>query len=225
MPLALLTIVGAAGMYFWQRRVANCEQQSIPEATDYQLGHFRTALGQPYSILGQRMLDFYANLSYGNSTLDSDSIDLWVRKQQEYEASHSRGVLRQSYLASSGTLTAASEGGQTGAHEKSHSPNLESPPTLSVHLSESPKRFADEHAPQHARLAQLKSQTYVRTPPGLPILKSILDPGYIQLEEPTDSESIKSNVDVQVLVSSKRKSALRVMNPDQDDTVRQRQPS
>lgn len=57
--------------------------------------------------------------------------------------------------------------------------------------------------------------------------KSMLDPGTIPLEEPTDCESIVTNMDVQVLVSSKRKSILRVVNPDQEEseTIRQRQPS
>lgn len=72
-----------------------------------------------------------------------------------------------------------------------------------------------------------KSFSYSHTPPQLPhIKKSRLDPGYIDLgqmmmteENIEDSDSFDEDMDVQVLVSSKRKSVLRVMNPDEEDAV------
>ncbi|SGZ48697.1 CIC11C00000000628 [Sungouiella intermedia] len=80
-----------------------------------------------------------------------------------------------------------------------------------------------------------KSFSYSHTPPHLPRLKksSRLDPGFIDLgnmlmseENIDDSDSFDENMDVQVLVSSKRKSVLRVMNPDKDTLeIRLRAPS
>lgn len=243
-PLVLIAIIASVAMYFWRRKVNRIENESILEALEYQFGHFRNALDQPYSILGHRPLDLYANNhSDSASTLDDNSIDLWVRKRQEYEASRSRAPVRHSYLASNETLTSLSEY-STGedlhnekthsehriSHEHSHeSPLLQSPTSLPVHFLESHKRPLHESSPHPARLAQLKTHSFTMTPPGLPMIKkkSMLDPGTVPLEEPTDCESIVTNMDVQVLVSSKRKSILRVVNPDQEEseTIRQRQPS
>lgn len=237
-PIVVIAIISAVGMYLWRRKVAINEQQSILEATDYQFGHFRNALDQPYSLLGRRPLDLYINQNDSNSTLDNNSIDLWVRKRQEYEASRTRGGIRHSYLASNETLTTHSDfetvdellsEKHSSGRSSDEMPSLKSPTALPVHFLESTKRFLEEAAAQGNRLAVLKTHSFTHTPPGLPMLKkkSMLDPGHIQLEAPTDCESIETNMDVQVLVSSKRKSALRVMNPDQDvtETVRQRQPS
>lgn len=235
-PVVVTAILSVAGMYLWKRKASMSEQQSILEATDYQFGHFRNALDQPYSIMGHRPLDLYINQNDSNSTLDNNSIDLWVRKRQEYEASRYRGGIRHSYLASNETLTTHSDFdtveevlSEKQSHERTSDdlPSIKSLTTLPVHFHESTRGCLEENLPQGARLARFKTQSFSKTPPGLPMLtkKSILDPGHIQLEEPTDCESIETNMDVQVLVSSKRKSTLRVMNPDQDATVRQRQPS
>lgn len=88
------------------------------------------------------------------------------------------------------------------------------------------------------RVNQLqKSFLYSLTPPQLPQLRKIsrLDPGFIDLgqlgtsEENIDLDSCDEDMDVQVLVSSKRKSVLRVMNPDSalqmSEEIRQRTPS
>jgi len=64
--------------------------------------------------------------------------------------------------------------------------------------------------------------------------KSRLDPGLVlgeglDLSMGSDTESPDENMDVQVLVSSKRKSVLRVMNPDMEalaqEGMRLRNPS
>lgn len=238
-PLALLAIVAAVVIYLYRRKTGINEHESIIEATDYQFGHFRNALDQPYSILGRRPLDLFINNNDTASTLEINSIDLWVRKRQEYEANRISGGLRHSYLASQETLTSPSDYNSydDSISEKTHSDNnfnessnIQSPASSPVHFLEAiGKRPLGEYNPQTSRLNKLKSQSFTMTPPGLPMLKkkSILDPGHVQLEASADCASVESNMDVQVLVSSKRKLILRVMNPDEEgaETFRQRQPS
>lgn len=240
-PLAVLAIAIAVAMCLWRRKVSTHEHESIIEATDYQFGHFRNALDQPYSLLGRRPLDLYVPTNDSASTLDSNSIDLWVRKRQEYEANRNPGGFRHSYLASNDTLNTSSEGNtfedridekeSLSRQEKvsSHSSEFKSPALSPVHFLESVmKRYLEEkQTPQH-RLSLFKTHLFTNTPPGLPIKKkSVLDPGHYEFEELTDCESLDTNMEVQVLVSSKRKSILRVVNPDQEtgENIRQRQPS
>lgn len=236
-PLALLGIIAAVVIYLYRRKAAIHEHESILEATDYQFGHFRNALDQPYSILGRRPLDLFINNNDTASTLEINSIDLWVRKRQEYEANRNSGGLRHSYLASQETLTSPSDynsyddlmSEKTHSDNNSKDSNIKSPASSPVHFVDTvAKRNLDEFIPQLNHLNKLKSQSFTMTPPGLPIVKkSILDPGHVQLEAPSDCASVESNMDVQVLVSSKRKLILRVMNPDEEraESFRQRQPS
>lgn len=237
-PLALLAIIAAIVIYLYRRKAAIHEHESILEATDYQFGHFRNALDQPYSILGRRPLDLFINNNDTASTLEINSIDLWVRKRQEYDANRHSGGLRHSYLPSQETLTSPSDYNSydDSMSEKTNSENIsienkniQSPASSPVHFLETVgNRHLDEYNPQASRLNRLKTQSFTMTPPGLPMVKkSMLDPGHVQLEAPSECASVDSNMDVQVLVSSKRKLILRVMNPDEEgaETFRQRQPS
>lgn len=236
-PLAILAIIAAVVMYLWRQKVSTNEQQSIIEAIDYQFGHFRNALDRPYSLSENLPLDLYAiNDNDTASTLETNSINLWVRKRQAYDAKRNSGELRQSFLASNETLNSS---GYTTLNEqisdKLHSDNasnetlnLKTPASLPVHFLEAAIKRRLEDASAAPRLAQLKTVSFAIRTPGLPISRNkyVLDLGLKSCDNHAECESVETDMDVQVLVSSKRKSTLRVMNPDQEnDTIRQRQSS
>lgn len=229
-PLAALSMVAAIGVYFWKRKSSN-DQHSELQTVDYPLGHFRTALNQSYDPLRPNHLNFYNHSNETGSTLEVGSIDSWVRKRQEYDAKRFRTLKRHSYLASNETLN---------GHliDRSEQPEIDDDDD-SCDLAEQEMTQVSSK-PMLPRVQQLrKSFSYSNTPPHLPHLKKLtrLDPGYIDLGDlPLTEDSIEEpdscdeNMDVQVLVSSKRKSVLRIMNPDtalEDGTeeMRQRMPS
>ncbi|OBA19507.1 hypothetical protein METBIDRAFT_73601 [Metschnikowia bicuspidata var. bicuspidata NRRL YB-4993] len=225
-PLSALAIIFGIAMYVWRRKVALKDTASLAGPMDYQLGHYRTQLDQQYSLLGSRPLDLYQHVNDTSSTLEGASIDSWVRKRQEYDASHGRPYARHSYLALNETLGSRAE-------EFTDELTLLSPPPAVVSPEGSPQKNA-----LPVRISQLRSFLYSQTPPQLPMLqrKSRLDPGFLGLGEglgasalaESEGEVSDENLDVQVLVSSKRKSVLRVMNPDADtagEGVRLRNPS
>lgn len=250
-PVAALALIFGIGMFLWKRKTTSKDPTNLLEPLDYQLGHYRTRLDQPYSLLGSRPLDLYQNTNDSSSTLEVASIDSWVRKRQEYEATRHRPLVRHSYLASNDTLN-------TYPETVNDEPVLEIPEPSAVIESSSLKDeswdllmvqsplislLPPDSSPKSAmpvRLGQLKTFLYTQTPPQLPMVrrKSRLDPGFINLGDgvdfsartESDEESPDENMDVQVLVSSKRKSVLRVMNPDMEsrnagEGVRLRTPS
>lgn len=214
-PLVAIALAALVGVILWKRK-EKAENESIMEPLDgYQLGHFRTALDQVYSRLEPVALYHHHNDT--GSTLDVASMDSWVKKRQEYDAKR-RTLIRHSFLASNETLN----------HELEDED--EDPEDADAELAPLP-------TPAPARVAQLqKSFSFSHTPPALPLVKTRktkLDLGYIDLAELSYSQenideaelgSIDEQMDVQVLVSSKRKSVLRVVNPDEEE-VRQRTPS
>lgn len=215
-PLAALSVIGAVAFYYWKRKM---KDKSEVRSVDYPLEHFRASLNLSYDPLRPTHLTMY-HPNDTNSTLDVGSIDSWVKKRQEYDAKRLRTLKRHSFLASNETLN----GPLINDEDPEPEPEAQDlGETLQV-----PRPLP--------RIQQLKkSFLYSYTPPQLPHLKKgRLDLGFIDLgevalsEENIDSDSCDENMDVQVLVSSKRKSVLRVMNPDrfQDESeVRLRTPS
>lgn len=225
-PLAAIAVVVAAGFMWWKRKLQKDEPGSILEPDDYQLGHFRTASEQPYSLLGANPLN-YIHDNDSASTLDAASMDSWVRKRQEYDAKRFRTLKRHSFLALNETLNSHLE-------VSDEPPALPSPPQpemVEVDMG-SPN---DERAVPPRVSVLCKSFSYSHTPPALPMLrkKSRLDPGFLDAGDlghtpeyvEVSDESCDEDMDVQVLVSSKRKLVLRVVNPDEAESVRQRTPS
>lgn len=219
-PLAALAVIGAVGLFLWKRKKANSlnEADEGPIDFDYQLGHFRTVLDQQNALLTPAPLNIYRLSNDTASTLDDASIDSWVRKRQEFDAKRLRTLKRHSYLASNETL------GEVVDDQD---------------LNEMVQILDVLQLP--GRVHQLRnSYSFSNTPPQLPQVKrkSRLDPGYIDLADLShtleniddDSDhSLDELMDVQVLVSSKRKSILRIVNPDlaseDNDSLRQRTPS
>lgn len=239
-PLAALSLVAVGVLYYLKRRSSN--DKSDLHTVDYPLGHFRTALDNSYDPLRPHAL--YKNNNETASTLEVGSIDSWVRKRQEYDAKRLRTIKRHSYLASNETLN----GHLIDRSEQPEIDDDGSLDELGGSRSSREGRLSGETGDREAadrdgrdiaaqEMSQVgtyspmkklhKSFSYSHTPPHLPkIKKSRLDPGYIDLGEMVlteenidDSDSFDEDMDVQVLVSSKRKSVLRVMNPDKEDSV------
>ncbi|GBL50841.1 hypothetical protein CAJCM15448_31150 [Candidozyma auris] len=221
-PVAAIAVVSAVGIFLWKRKNSNApEHESVLDAFDYQLGHFRTRSDIPIDIPHP---DYHPRLSTSSeSTLEAASIDSWVKKRQEFDAKRQRTVRRHSILGSNETLS------------------TDSPEEVNDEISENHDRpeMTQVHSRPAvpARVHQLrKSFSYTNTPPQSPNLKKAAQKGgYMGIPEPSkeedrdDSSSCDEAMDVQVLVSSKRKSVLRVVNPDQQsqdsNSIRQRTPS
>lgn len=248
-PLSALALIFGVVMFWWRKKVVKKDEASVTDPLDYQLGHYRTRLDQHFSLLGSRPLDLYQNGNDTNSTLDVASIDSWVRKRQEYDATRARPLGRNSYLASNETLglhpevndeTILLEGADLGEGPITEK-NDDTTVSAAILMIQTPSVYASpdgspKKAALPARLSQLRTFLYTQTPPQLPMLqrKSRLDPGLVlgeglDLSMGSDTESPDENMDVQVLVSSKRKSVLRVMNPDMEalaqEGMRLRNPS
>lgn len=214
----IVLIVTAVAAWFWFRKYRSLKAKQpneLSEPLEYQLGHFRSTLDLAYSIIGSRPLDLYRNVLDTTLTVDVELMDLWVRKRQEYESRRDVGSF---------------EG--TGSDDETEN---------DTESDESEKPGADGYEPaakptggrmlaRHSFLASTETLDDENSPVigpmrsalALPTIRKVLrlDPGFIAM----DTQSLDENVDVQVLVLSKRKSVLRVVNPDVE-SLRQRAPS
>lgn len=219
-PVAALAMAVAIGVFFWKRKSSRePERESVIDAFDYQLGHFRTASEVPVNVPPPEV---HRRLSTSSeSTLETASIDSWFKKRQEYDSKRQRTIRRPSFLGLNETL-------QNMPEVDDESETSEQPETRQVDL--------EPVLP--ARVRQLrKSFSYTKTPPALPGLRKSTKGGYMGVNDlladaDEESSSCDEAMDVQVLVSSKRKSILRVVNPedqddddDKDNSIRQRTPS
>lgn len=302
-PVLAVAIIAVLAFWFWKKRNSS-DTHSELHTVDYPLGHFRAISDQSYDPLRPTYLNVYRHQNDSASTLEVGSMDLWVRKRQEYDAKRLRTLKRHSFLASNETLNghlvgelpevsderfgerirerysnrfdesenedenedlAISEDfgedfdvnfegsdicSQSGDEKKrelternetteNENGNENGDKIGEPKVLEKPERPGIVTSPSKLpRVNQLqKSFLYSLTPPQLPQLRKIsrLDPGFIDLgqlgtsEENIDLDSCDEDMDVQVLVSSKRKSVLRVMNPDSalqiSEEIRQRTPS
>lgn len=204
-PVAALAMAAAAGLFIWKKKASRkSDNMSLYESVDYQLGRFRTP-SDPFASAGAPRLSFESG-----STLSEASLDSWAQKKHEYEK-RNHTVKRHSFLASNETLS---------IQEKSED---------SEEDSQAP-RTLDPRPPVPARVNNLRNtHSYNHTPTSLPLLKRDSRRQLVP-DNDDDNTSFDDNVDVQVLVSSKRKSVLRVVNPDimtitDEDLIRQRTPS
>lgn len=230
-PVAALAIASAVGIFLYKKR-KDLTNDSEVHTIDYQLGHFRTALDRSYSVLVPEKL--YAHGNDLALTLDGASLDSWVKKRQEYDSRRLR-LQRNSFMASTETLNQH----LLESDSPRNSSEVETEKSLDiVDLAESTSHPETAESPAlPIRVQKLqKSFSYTQTPPQLPsLLKTTrLDPGYIDVAElgitheniDDSEESCDDSMDVQVLVSSKRKLVLRVMNPDScSEEIRLRTPS
>lgn len=220
-PVAALAIAAAAGLFIWKKKAAkHDDNSSLYESMEYQLGHYRTASDQ-FMPTGAPKLS-----TDSGSTISEASINSWVKKKHEYETKRHSMIKRNSFLCSNETLDGV-------LLEKDE----ESDHSIATH-----PRTLDPQPPSPARVNELKQfHSYSHSPPTLPLIKkgrrhegNYTNLAVLQKDSPfrheDDDKSFDEQMDVQVLVSSKRKSVLRVVNPDvatisDEDLIRQRTPS
>lgn len=304
LPLSALGMVIGAAIFFLKRRKTNKEEEV--EEYDYQIGnyfelstlgsgrggkfgthHEKMNLSQSHLPGNVNAVHFRTN-NDTNSTLEEMSIDLWVRKRQEFEDSKKIGG-REGYtytnnpnnfsassetLSSAATVISMSDARNPFQETKRQSEDSVQvlpilpvpPPPLAARLS-SPsmvnksvsllKKSLSFNTPnsQYGKLKKKLSTLRLKTVPsrGPTLFDDEFDDESEDKElgsgafgeegeemeddaelDQNDEESVDANLDVQVLVSSKRRSVLRVVNPDfndiQEDTedeasLRQRVPS
>lgn len=255
-PLAALAIIAAAVVTFILKKRKRDSQQE-PDDFDYQIGNY-----YDQSTMGSRGgLRLPTNMPNDtNSTLDAKSMDLWVRKREDFEKARQSG-----YLESTDTLTdAASE--HTRVTDPFNDENVERRgmvPDDDEHES-STNYLLVQALPVRGRggILPTSPQAAVLPPPGLPRMESLnqrvrktlsfsstigtgngngnglygllnkknstrtvrtspslFDDEFAydsksENEDDSDNASVDDRMDVQVLVSSKRRSVLRVVNPD-----------
>ncbi|GEQ67443.1 hypothetical protein JCM33374_g1108 [Metschnikowia sp. JCM 33374] len=254
-PFSALAIILGIAMLLWRRKVTKTDAASVsgtPEPLDYQFGHYRTKSDQhttdSASTLDGASIDSwvrkrqeydakhrsFAQHSYLASNHTLNAVVSGELNTDPDILSDDHGVLSDEFGSDLAEQSAGRISAGRGDIERQ-------PSVMSMIRSPSTNFTSPDTSPQKSvlpiRLAQLRGLLSGHTSPQQPKIsqKSRLDPGFINLDEgvdlsyygQSDGESIDENMDVQVLVSSKRKSVLRVMNPDSDSTkgVRLRAPS
>ena len=231
--LSLAIIAGLFILFFLRRnnkRKLELQQQQYNEI-DYKYGY----LNPPPSTLKP----FYHHDNDSNSTLSGASIDSWMKKRQDYD----KRRLRNSYLASNDTLNMVDDedsNSNSSSHyddySRIHGENKEE----EKDLGEGKNPHLVLSKPSRPRLHPKKAFSFTKSPPQTPVGKikrlqstrltssEHLIPGNHKNELESDVEghyehngivdseatSLDDRMDVQVLVSSKRRSILRVVNPD-----------
>ncbi|KAI5962476.1 uncharacterized protein KGF55_003552 [Candida pseudojiufengensis] len=203
--------------YFYKKRNSHQKEDEIPyNEIDYKFDYLNQ---QPPSIHDNPIYIHLDNDS--SSTLSgAGSMDSWKRKRLDFD---NNKKLRNSYLASNETLNIIDD-------ESIENPTTLDPVVIHKSVRNLKKSFSFTNTPP-------TSPTLQKDTPTQPKLKSLRLTNSEQLlpnSEPNDNESFLSdddnqNIDAQVLVSSKRRSILKIMNPDMnediEDKLRQRIPS
>ncbi|KAI5954414.1 hypothetical protein KGF54_002189 [Candida jiufengensis] len=209
-PISIVCLIlGVLVFYYFFKKRKTINNETSYNEIDYKFDYTT----QPISIDDNPIYIHLDNDS--SSTLSgAASIDSWMKKRQQFD----NKKLRNSYLASNETLNIVDD----------ESINEDIQPTLDpVAVRKSIKNLK-------------KSFSFTNTPPTSPMiekkpLRSLrLTNSEQLLGGGGDTESFisddQNNIDAQVLVSSKRRSILKIMNPDEAideirDNLRQRIPS
>lgn len=199
---------------------------------------------QPPNHHGEHLTLLYNDSS---STLDVNSIDSWVKKRQEFDSSRIR---ENPFMQSQETL----HDKEMSPQLDDESPNmvsggLQTPEPLrtitklnrsmvKLRKSMSFSNLSPVKLYNHSLLPDYESQieSQIESAGNSPIKVSPNEPEYpnpdtldLDSDDQSDFNQSIANIDVQVLVSSKRRSILKVMNPDlstiDETTLRQRVPS
>lgn len=274
-PVAAIAMAVGAALFMYKRKNKDNDQAEA-ETIDYQFGNYYDQISSGgYKVQTQGP---YKNDNDTNSTLDVASIDSWVKKRQEFDEKRTKTIKRNSYLASSETLSEGKrleELKQGLADDNPYSYQPEPAPRPSIYgagivnksVTKLKKTLSFTNTPPGSPgigsdlgVWNKRSYSSLRPPPKTRIMEDdVLDNEQEQDETANDTRSIDlanidttnedideamsetdlevESLDVQVLVSSKRRSTLRVINPDlqtipdededeEEDTVfRQRVPS
>lgn len=235
LPILSLAIIAGLIIFFFLRRnkkhKLELQQQQYNEI-DYKYGY----LNPPQSTLKP----FYHHDNDSNSTLSGASIDSWMKKRQDYD----KRRLRNSYLASNDTLNMVddedsnSNSGSSNYNDYSRCDGEIRDEEKDLGEGKTPQLVLSK--PSRPKLLPKKAFSFTKSPPQTPVGKvkrlqstrltssEHLIPGNHKHELHSDAEenhehngaidseatSLDDRMDVQVLVSSKRRSILRVVNPD-----------
>lgn len=221
-PLAAIATVVAAGMFLFKRK----RKHDDLEQQDYHMGYYHQKSPSSWSHLFPQN-----DLA---STLDGASIDSWVKKRQQYEDKR-RSIKRHSYFSSNETLNQVEEVNDENPFDDASTPSPPPPPpkckTSSPHPYQKLTQESKEESPVLRSVSKLKkSFSFTVTPPASPLRKksTMLPRPSLMEGEVSDTEDVASqassvvdDMDVQVLVSLKRRSKLRVVNPDLENLEEQ----
>lgn len=221
-PICALLIIAAVVFYIMRRRKQKerlQRQQEEMNEIDYQ---FSSYLPKPY--LAPTTVP-YLNQNDTSSTLDEASFDSWAKKREEFDRTK---IVRDSYLASNDTLhdiddaeTFSDESIRVVPQHSPVQPSLmnQSFSILKKSLSfsntdyEDLRRGKELPPPPPPRRMSDRSMKTMKTVHAK--AENVFADDLGSLREASDSEALLDDkMDVQVLVSSKRRSILRVVNPD-----------
>ncbi|CAI5755876.1 unnamed protein product [Candida verbasci] len=209
-PIISIFIIAGFIIFYILKRKKSKQEETYNEEVEYKFNYLN-----PPSIGHEEHSPMYINVNDSSSTLSGQaSIDSWMKKRQDYDINKQK--IRNSYLASNETLNMVDD---EEMREVDLSENLPIITTKPVHKSvrNLKKSFSFSNTPPTSPLITKKSQK----------LQSLRLTSTEQLINPTEYDSdneineneqdlvsVDDQMDVQVLVSSKRRSILKVVNPD-----------
>lgn len=232
LPVAAIAAAVAASLFVIKRRKASAAEPKDDDV-DYHFGTFydQTSATHPYNN------NVAADSS---STLDGALIDSWVRKRQEYEEKRSK--FHNDHWTSKDTLTSGEYNEEHDLPEKPLPTPLQGN-VMARSVSKVKGSFSFTNTPGSPRMMLApKNLTGPRTLREKASENTLISTGGRLFDDEMSSQnageleantsydsdnSLDEMMDVQVLVSSKRRSVLKVMNPDvtADGDMRQRVPS
>lgn len=224
--LPIFAIVLGVIVFFYLRRRRRKQKQLEEEQQQYnEIDYKYGYLAPPESI----PRPIYHQLNDSNSTLSGASIDSWMKKRQDYD----KRKLRNSYLASNDTLNTVDDEDTHSGSQYNEDDHQDEPGEQDLGQSNNLLHPLSKTTPHHKPSKNLKkSFSFSKSPPSTPIgkfkryqsLKESSSESMIPEDSTTDGSnqepihsdatSLDDQMDVQVLVSSKRRSILRVVNPD-----------
>lgn len=192
-PVCSLIILAIGGSLLYRKhKKKQQEQRHLEEMRDieYRFASYKPA-ANPFEHTN--LDDDSHHRKPSMSTLGGQSFDSWAKKRTEFERGN---TIRQSYIALNETLT--DEGSEQNAEETAKPDN-----TIERGTHILKKSFSFSNSPEYTTLAKKHENVFDD-------LHDLAEGASIN----SDKSSLDDKFDVQVLVSSKRRSVLRVVNPD-----------
>lgn len=235
LPVSALVIMAAAAVFFIKKRKQ--ADKGDYDDYDYQIQNFYDQNRVNHHNVPPPAL-YGPGANDTSSTLEEASIKLWVRKRQEFEHQQKLRLYHNpSFLASAETLSsAATDDTKVTAPEESPQASLQALPVLpsrpaaphtrpplQLRIDRSVTRLRKSLSFTGSQYGTLKKDTHAAATRRSPTL---FDDEFAYESKSDDSDedkapakdddghSLDENMDVQVLVSSKRRLVLRVVNPD-----------
>lgn len=211
-PICSLAIIIAAGFVVMKKRKEKKLQQELKDLNYHFENFYQTDKPQVFND--------------SHSTLDVNSIDSWVRKRQEYD----RNIDDRKPFVSQETLQdpefdELEEPQPLKTIDKLNKLVIRLKKSISFNNLPSPERRANLLNDDEAKIEsttsnkyqQLRSSPYIGVPqdstPEFEEPEPVIEPRMYD-DETNSFDYTLENLDVQVLVSSKRRSTLKVTNPD-----------